>query len=411
MGAVWNPADKDARLVLSNNNKTVARNATTGGSNPIVRGLNPKSSGKWWIEYTVTAADLTAKNLGFGLATAAFTTYFGDGATNYGLYTSGSAAYNGSFPSVTGTLAVGDRIAFAVDFSLAKAWISRNGTWLNGDPVAGTSGQSVNGSAPWYPAASPTSANGMDALTMSSVGAPPTGYSAWDGDGGALSPSAGSQSQSATNPSLAAGAMLSVAGASQGNNATSPMLTARSAVLPDSASQAQNTTQPNLASAGMAAINPAIQGHASTSPTLAARSALAPDSATQLQSATQPTILPSGSVDAASTSQVQTGTSPLLAARSTVAPNSVAHAHLTTSPSISGRGQITPTSATQAHITSTPILIVWASIAPASGINLQVATMPPLFVGIRPIPPAKRTIQSARVARVVFSPRFSRLAA
>jgi hypothetical protein len=195
MPAVWNPADRISTIVLTNNNKTAARNNTTGGQDPYVRALNPKNAGKWVVGFRIDAAS-ASKNLAVGIATAAYNTYVGDstgGANSYGIYSSGAGAYNGAFPNLTTAFVPGDLIVLAFDGGARRGWISKNGVGLNGSPEAGTGGQALIGTAAFYPVCQPTAANGADRVTLADDFPIPNTFTLWDGETEILYKGAGSR--------------------------------------------------------------------------------------------------------------------------------------------------------------------------------------------------------------------------
>ena len=129
-----------------------------------------------------------------------------------------------------------------------------------------------------------------------------------------VAPDNGAQSQSATSPTVASGGSVSVDSASQTQSATSPTLAAKSTVLPVNASQGQNATSPTLAVAGVIAVADGAQSQAATSPTITARSSVTVQGGAQSQAATSPSVSYSLTLNVANGSQGQAATSPSISA-------------------------------------------------------------------------------------------------
>jgi len=269
-------------------------------------------------------------------------------------------------------------------------------------------------------------------------------------------PDNATQGSAATSPTIAARATATPVSTSQVSTTTSPTVAARATTAPDSASQASAATSPTLSVMGAVSVDPVAQAQVSASPALTPHAVTAPDSATQGQQATSPalsnvrsTIVPSpasqaqvatqptlgvaGSVSVNDASQQQSATAPVLSARMSIAPASASQAMAATSsaliarasvavdsaaqssaasaPAVSARFTVAPASATQAQTATRPALSARAVLTVASATSGQIASSPVLFFGQRPMPPSSRTVQTARISRVVFSPRPSRLAA
>lgn len=90
----------------------------------------------------------------------------------------------GSLTGAVTALSSADVVGVAIDFSAGKAWFSLNGTYVSGDPAAGTS-PSVTGLAPgtYYPGVSCESGSSMIA-TLRALADDfdhpiPTGFTSW----------------------------------------------------------------------------------------------------------------------------------------------------------------------------------------------------------------------------------------
>ena len=163
----WNPADKQASVVLTDSNK-VATNPTVNASGRYARSLTAKSSGKWRVEMVpeVTAvSDTISYGHGFGFATSAsLGSYLGATATGWALwgnYSGTSRVYTSNAFSITGpSIAVDDVISLIIDIGAGKAWWAKNGTVISGDPVAGTGAMATfTPGTPMFIACAPATAN------------------------------------------------------------------------------------------------------------------------------------------------------------------------------------------------------------------------------------------------------------
>ena len=174
--ATWNPADKGGNLTLSNGNLTVENN--TNGWNSV-RATLGKTTGKWYWELT--------QDSGASDATCGLPAIMDDGAdiTNYAGFSAKSAGaqvgntYNGLVNGVTGNhtgavgaMGAGTVFGFAMDVDAGKIWISKNGTWVNGDPT-GAHVWGI-GADTWFPAFSGNSTAGF--VWTANFGATPFVY-------------------------------------------------------------------------------------------------------------------------------------------------------------------------------------------------------------------------------------------
>jgi len=90
---------------------------------------------------------------------------------------------NSSTASVT-AVSAGDVIGVAVDFDNAKVWFSLNGSWVSGDPSAGTSPSISTLSAGSYYAGNTMESGGVQKVTIRTLtadftGTKPTGFKSW----------------------------------------------------------------------------------------------------------------------------------------------------------------------------------------------------------------------------------------
>jgi hypothetical protein len=129
----WNAVDNGG-VTLSNGNL----DTVTSTSWKAVRGTIGISSGKWYWEYTMTAAGYTM--LGMTGPAASLTTYAGVAATGYAYYSlNGDKWNNNTNTSYGNSFTTNDVIGVAFDADNGKIWFSKNGTWqASGNPAAGT---------------------------------------------------------------------------------------------------------------------------------------------------------------------------------------------------------------------------------------------------------------------------------
>jgi hypothetical protein len=143
-----NPSDKkNVNVVLSGGNLTVT--GTDTGGNNWVRSTTAQT-GQRYIEFTTT----TVANTIFGIADASgITTYPGNDAKSFGLFSNGFGSINGTFPDWGGgtpynTYASGNVVGMAVDLTAKLVWFRIGGGNWNGSagnsPSTATGGISIS---------------------------------------------------------------------------------------------------------------------------------------------------------------------------------------------------------------------------------------------------------------------------
>jgi hypothetical protein len=130
----WNPLDKGSNVTLTNGNLDVSTNSTWNS----VRATFGITSGKWYWEYTMTAAGYTM--VGVGTRVIDLAGYIGQSSASYAYYSLNGNKWNsGSAASYGNSFTTNDVVGVAFDADAGKIWFSKNGTWqASGDPAAGT---------------------------------------------------------------------------------------------------------------------------------------------------------------------------------------------------------------------------------------------------------------------------------
>jgi hypothetical protein len=129
-----NPLDKGSNVTLTNGNLDVSTNSTWNS----VRATFGITSGKWYWEYTMTAAGYTM--VGIGSRVIDLAGYIGQSSAGYAYYSLNGNKWNsGSAASYGSSFTTNDVVGVAFDADAGKIWFSKNGTWqASGDPAAGT---------------------------------------------------------------------------------------------------------------------------------------------------------------------------------------------------------------------------------------------------------------------------------
>ncbi|MFZ9718334.1 MAG: SPRY domain-containing protein, partial [Chitinophagaceae bacterium] len=130
----WNNVDKTmsgTNNVFSNGGLTVSESTALGSDG---RGTMMFTSGKWYFEGTVSGQIGGSHLIGINIANERRNAYSG-------IYRSSGDTYSLANPAVVTSYAgytSGDVIGVAFDVDNGKCWFRKNGTWLTGDPAAGT---------------------------------------------------------------------------------------------------------------------------------------------------------------------------------------------------------------------------------------------------------------------------------
>lgn len=148
----WNPADKDASVTLSNNNKTAA----SPGSAQLVRAVKDIPS-KVYIEFLAVARNGASTCYGLATGSESMSTTLGVGGSSIG-YQANGAILSGSADQGAGAYSsffTNDRIGMAFDLNTRKLWFSLNGVFPSGNPSTGSGGIVFGAAGLIYPCVSP----------------------------------------------------------------------------------------------------------------------------------------------------------------------------------------------------------------------------------------------------------------
>jgi hypothetical protein len=188
-GTTWNPSEKSAGFTLSGGNLI----ATKGGATDQCRATAGALGSKRYCEINIGATGVSGSNDNYigvsrddGAYTSSAFSLLMRG--NNSQFTGGSSG--GTFISGTAGFVATDIMMVAVDTTSGtsgnrKCWIGKNGSWLNGDPAAGTGGtwSGLSNSVTWKPYL--FGASGSSAIFTLNCGAtaftytPPSGFSAF----------------------------------------------------------------------------------------------------------------------------------------------------------------------------------------------------------------------------------------
>lgn len=130
-----------ASWVLSESDYVALKTWPGGGSPATIRGNVNKSSGKRYFEFELTAASAfefeVQREVGLSQIVES-----GPGTITVGIayrVTTGQIKLNGGTVGTGPAVTVGSVIQFAVDLDAGRAWIGIDGTWISGNPAAGSS--------------------------------------------------------------------------------------------------------------------------------------------------------------------------------------------------------------------------------------------------------------------------------
>lgn len=194
----WNVTDAAGAAgvttwTLTNNNLDVAINFNDENHYKSIRTSDVKSSGLWYVEFQVDVAS-ASNNWGVGVT---------DGNNPIGAFSgtnTAAAIFNGSGLAAGGSVSVGGgtvptanatlglNIGLAINYTTGKAWVSANGSYINGSPTAGTGpdftfAPGFGLSPAFFITFGDTGTNGtwkLQATIANQTYSPPVGFSCWD---------------------------------------------------------------------------------------------------------------------------------------------------------------------------------------------------------------------------------------
>lgn len=171
----------------SNTNRTIRK--SSGPSQVSVVAGEPKSSGKWYIEFLQELAtnSTQANDWQYGMATAGSSTqYLGNYASSLGIQA--ASTFSNGFTSIGAIVASATVpnpsaiIGLAYNADAKKFWISIDGTYISGgNPVAGTNPNAYGWSntLSLYPAVRAYNSSPVTLTIPTSWTYKPTGYASW----------------------------------------------------------------------------------------------------------------------------------------------------------------------------------------------------------------------------------------
>jgi hypothetical protein len=189
--STWDTATKTGGTwVFSNGDKTAQYTPPISGvAIQSVVGSVARSSGKRYFEIVfVTGATFgSAVRHDLGVTSSAIPIAAGSSGSNIGIgYRRGGGTIiaNGSNVGTVTPLSATDVVGVAIDIGTGKVWLSRNGTYTQGDPVAGTSPEAtLTASIDYRPFFSAESL-AYSTVTLRTTSAefttaPPSGFVSW----------------------------------------------------------------------------------------------------------------------------------------------------------------------------------------------------------------------------------------
>lgn len=144
---LWNSADKDSDITLSDGDRTASA-AGAGG----VRSVQSLAAGLRYVEATWVTIS-SGSNGRFGVANASFTitNVPGDDSNVWCIQGDGNKRTNNTASSYGSSYSNGDVCMMALNLTSGKIWFGANGTWFNsGDPAAGTGEAFTSLTGPLY---------------------------------------------------------------------------------------------------------------------------------------------------------------------------------------------------------------------------------------------------------------------
>jgi len=158
--ATLNPSDKSSNVTLSGSDLIASSTVTSAGLARSVQTI----TGKKYFEAVFTNVDTPATaviSAGVCNTSLANTASGYNDANSWSYWGTNAGARNSGSLVISNSSAEGDVLGFAVDVTANKMWIRKNGTWLQGDPAAGTSPIWTNLTGTLHAYASPWDSNAV----------------------------------------------------------------------------------------------------------------------------------------------------------------------------------------------------------------------------------------------------------
>jgi hypothetical protein len=145
----WNPSTKSTQITLSGGNLVATSSAGTGA---CAFSVASQSTGKYYMEWTLTTKTGGAGTAGVGLANSSFPVdsglFLGQNSDGIGCFDDGTIYLNGvSSGGVGATFTSGDVVCMAIDATGDLGWWRKNGgNWNNNgaaNPATGANGINI----------------------------------------------------------------------------------------------------------------------------------------------------------------------------------------------------------------------------------------------------------------------------
>ena len=182
----WNPADKDAGVILSNGNLTATRSgADSLKSVRATYGIPHTESGYFEVYFAIGNPGSWFQLVGVATSSASLASFVGNDANGWGYYQDTGGKYTNNVLTAYGNDWKGG-FHIGIAFKNGSVWFARNNTWQNsGDPVAGTGAAFTGITGTIYPMLSlykgSVPQNFMDGRFKFAdfLYTPPTGFDPW----------------------------------------------------------------------------------------------------------------------------------------------------------------------------------------------------------------------------------------
>lgn len=144
----WDPANKSSKITLSGGDLVATQNSTGVAG---VRSVANHSTGKYYMECTLTTKTGGADDDGVGVVNASFTlggSYVGSTNNGAAVYDGGSVYRSSGVVATIASFATGNVVCMAIDTTARLAWWRTNGgNWNNNgaaDPATGANGIDIS---------------------------------------------------------------------------------------------------------------------------------------------------------------------------------------------------------------------------------------------------------------------------